>query len=75
MFVIKGLRLNKFLHVNIPSRRELFERFATPPQQFKSDDENPYSDPVNNFTGSKIDMISEGQSLLNQKIAQQESEK
>lgn len=31
MFVVKEKRLNKFKHVNIPNRREMFNRYAGRP--------------------------------------------
>ena len=72
MYIIDTLRFNKFRKVNLPTRRQMFERFArsgllqtTHYSQPSEGDE--YGDPINFTDGmNKIDMMSAGQQMLKQ---------
>ena len=82
MYVIKGLRLNKFQYVKPMSRRDVYNQLArqgnlrTTQYADGSSGETPYGDPVNFAENlSKVDRMDAAQSLFNQKVAQQEQSK
>lgn len=72
MYIIKGLRLNRFQKVALPTRRQMYERYArsgmlqaTRYQEAAEGDE--YGDPVNFTDGmNKVDIIDAGSQMLQQ---------
>ena len=79
MYVIKGLRLNRFQYVKPMSRRDVYNQLArqgnlrtTQYVAGSSGDDSPYGDPVNFAENlSKIDRMDAAQSLFNQQVAMQ----
>lgn len=82
MYVIKGLRLNKFQFVKPMSRRDVYNQLArqgnlrTTQYVDGSSGDSPYGDPVNFAEGlTKVDRMSFAQDLFKQNVAQQEQAK
>lgn len=76
MYVIKGLRLNRFQYVKPMSRRDVYNQLARQGNlrstQYVdgSSGDSPYGDPVNFADNlSKIDRMDAAQSLFNQQVA------
>lgn len=63
MFVVKEKRLNKFKHVNIPNRREMFNRYAgRPVSDFNRVPD--VSDLPDNLGGNTMDDYRAGMQIL-----------
>lgn len=75
MYVIQGLRLNKFQYVKLPSRRQLYDQLNKAGlihnQVYEDgrESDDPYNSPVNAFEGkSKIDAASEAAEMFQQAL-------
>lgn len=74
MFTVEKLRLNKFVCVDMPTRRQLYNNLVQTGQlrklDYQSSDE-PYNDTPDNFLDGKdkIGLYSEASSLVKQQAA------
>ena len=75
MYVIPGLRHNKFVYVAIPSKREMYERMRShlsAPKFSESTDGDPFTDPVNVYDGmNKVERNDTARYLANQAAAKE----
>ena len=78
MFVIKGLRLNKFEYVAMPKRRDLFNKLRNNKYLYQdtSASDNPFGDSAVDVRGlSKVEQFDVGRAALEDSYNASQAEK